>query len=845
MSAIPMCENPCETCAKQGLPLLLTRYALMPAELNTPRLFGDLNAPELGEVPLGSTAHYGLRLLRSGYVYVFDEKRSHWDEYFVTTDGFLTKLPMRTVVRIRQQPAAEFQCARNGAAPLAGVITIRNARHAGAIWIAFSDVEWTDRIFTAHQDAAHRQKHMRRITVAAGKVAAQPGTAPLEQVDQLVPEFKLDGRRATEQFGRASPYAFNARQGSASALLQAAEQVRPGGGAAIVALHDPVGLALEIAMLADLRKSTFMDHEAVAKPRIAASTIASLQATIRAQAELELMDDLDMHAQIISKTDAGRQSAARLRAQTPAALQRAGEHAWRRYTHDRTGKPRVDDAASREWLKTYNTELEKFDAEQIAPLARAHVAWMQHRCMVNYMVASYDSADAHSGVAYTATVFDLLCRTVDKQPSYELYLSWLRSGEFTERNLVMRALGLNQDELIAKLKEADAATVSARAFPSDAVVGAVAVFLEKMPPGAKQRLAALMAGLSGPALKYWSDFADGKAAGKAAAALAAVTGKQIVRLNITGTLGDFVQEHMRMLKTLDPSLKTNNDKLQKAIARQRRLLQIKGVNLDSKGTLGWYVLLDKDVVAAATAKGLSGQDLADELAKAIRTPQDVYQLDLASRGPRLLAKGALVGTALSGVLMLVNYTKLMEDVKNAMGHEKGEAQAKLWLGTAALGGFVAEQVGTLLEKVGEQRLRNAPGLSAIKWGERLARLGRIAGFGAGLIVGLWDVWKGANEDKQGDSGLANAYYVSGVSGIAVAGTMFSVSMGWIALGIGGWIFLAAGIAIWLVATWYVEAKKDNRMHEWLRRCHFGTAPEGEKFHDVEDHVAEHKLALAG
>ena len=78
----------------------------------------------------------------------------------------------------------------------------------------------------------------------------------------------------------------SARQGNAPALLQAAEKIRPGGGAAIVALHDPVGLAIEIASLMEVRKVTFMNREGVAKPRFAASTITSLEASIKEQVKL-------------------------------------------------------------------------------------------------------------------------------------------------------------------------------------------------------------------------------------------------------------------------------------------------------------------------------------------------------------------------------------------------------------------------------------------------------------------------------------------------------------------------------------------------------------------------------
>ena len=63
------------------------------------------------------------------------------------------------------------------------------------------------------------------------------------------------------------------------------------------------------------------------------------------------------------------------------------------YTHDRTGKPRFDAAGSQAWLKNYNEGFKKFDGEQIVPLAKAHVAWMKHHCMVSHMSCNYDSAD--------------------------------------------------------------------------------------------------------------------------------------------------------------------------------------------------------------------------------------------------------------------------------------------------------------------------------------------------------------------------------------------------------------------------------------------------------------------
>lgn len=857
MSAAPtLCQNPCETCAKEGLPLLLTRYALMPTEINAPKLTGNLDDADLKQVPLGSSAHYGLRLLRSGYVYVFDEKHNQWDEYFVTADGFLSKMPPRVcALKAQPKPATEFSCARNGAAPLAGVITILAPKRATAarnVWIAFSDVEWTDQVFSDHMRSEHRQKHMKCIVVSSGKVAPQPDTAPLSQLEKVVPEFKQG--MSNQKFADWCPHRYNARQGSAAALLKAVKEIRPGGGAAIVALHDPVGLAMEIASLMDVRKHTYMDRENVAKPRFAASTIASLEASIREQAKLGCIDggnalaDSAELAQVYpsnpalwNELPATNDQIREYRNPTPASLNDAANKAWKKYTHDRTGKPRFDAAGGQAWLKSYNEGFKTFDAEQITPLAKAHVAWMKHARMVNQLSCNYDSADKESGVAFTTTVVELLRHATDKQPSYNLYLKWLAAGEFTEENLVMRAMGFNQKELIEKLKQADAAPVDGRAFPSDAVAGAVAAFMEKMPASAQTQLTALLAGLSGPALKYWDDFNAGKVGSKAAAAMAAVGGKQFVRLPVVGNRGQFVQAYMAQMYALDPSLRTKPNELQAAIAKQVKLLQIEGVKMNSKSKLGWYVVLDREVLTGATRKNLTGQALADELAKAIKTPQDLKKLE-AAKAVRFRTAVAGGATVLGGVFMVLNFTKLLDDVENGMSHELAEARTKLMVGKVAIGGFVAEQLGGGLEKLGETRLRNMAGRLGAAAPRVLQMFGRFAGFGTGVFLGLWDISKGFDARKAGDTGLSNAYFLSGGAAIGVATTLLLVGMNILALGPLGWIVLAVGVLIWLGATLFIETNKDNKRQEWLSRCHFGLG--SDKYPDTRTHVEQYKLALA-
>ncbi|UCV30279.1 T6SS effector BTH_I2691 family protein [Ferribacterium limneticum] len=849
MTTAQMCANPCETCKKEGLPLLLTRYAVHAKESQAPVLTGQLGGGALASIPVGKHAQYGLRLLRSGYVYVYDEARKHWDEYFVTADGFLTKLPPRPKTGTRAAPATEFACARNGAAPLAGVITIRNPKHATNIWIGFSDVEWTDDTLTKHNDAAYRQRHMQKVVISGGKVNPQPHTAPLDKVDSVVPEFKIDAATVKKQIEPWCPFPFNSRVAQAKDFKAAVQQARPQGGAAVVALFDPIGLAMELAALMDLRKLAFTKAESEAKPHFAASTIAQLELTIKGQAKLseilsgdELANQMLVDGGAANLLDSYQKQVERVRNPTPAELQRAADKQWRTYTHTPAGKPRFDEATSKNWLNTYNDKLQKYDAEHILPLAKAHAAWMKHTSLTEYMTCNFDEADPESGVAYTKVCVDLLRHTTDKQPSYDLYLGWLKNGEFAAENLVMRAMAFNQKELVEKINKADAAAVDSRAFPTDGVAAAVAAFMEKMPPTANVQLAGLLAGISGPALKYWDDFNVGKVGPKAAAAMAAVTGKQIVRLPVVGNKGQFIQAHVKQLFRLDPNLKTSANQLQKAVAAQVRLLEIEGVPTQAKSKLGWYVLLDREVVAGATTKNLSGQALADELAKAINKPQDLQKIDLG-RAAKIRGGAYASATVLSGILMLWNFSKLLEDVEKGMSHEQTEAASKLMAGKIAIAGFVAEQMGNGLEKLGEARLKNMMGRATAYAPRALQWFGRFAGFGVGVFLGLWDLSKWWDERAKGDpSGIAGAYFVSGAAGISVATTMLFVGMGWVALGPIGWIVLAIGVLIWLVAIFFVENTKDNKLQEWLSRCHFGTG--NDKYPNVTTHAEQYKLALA-
>lgn len=859
MSTPPkMCDNPCETCAKEGLPILLARYALMPTETGAPKLNGTLDDPDLGKVPLGQGAHYGLRLLRSGYVYVYDEARKHFDEYFVTADGFLSKMPPRIwALKQQHQPATEFRCARNGAAPLAGVITIRNPKYATKVWIAFSNAEWTKALFDKHQDAAYRAKHMRCITIAGGKVASQPGTAPIEEVKQHLPEFKMEQTSATKAFAKFSPHSYNGRQHAADSLLKAIQQTRPQGGSAIVALHDPTALVQEIAGLMVLRKGTYMERPDIAKPLFAASAIEALEAQVKAQARLSEMVEGEAQAEEAENTSADWNPSAaqagvphsnpwaaqKIRASiTPENLEAIAKRRWKTYTHTvrGDGAARFDEIGAKAWLKKHRAEFQTFDATYILPLARAHVAWMKSDCMAQHMQCTHDPADASSGAAFTAGLCAAMEHTWDILPCYEQYLAWIKEGGSASQNLVMRAVALNLDTLAEAINKADKPSLESRAFPTDAVFGGLTKHFERLSDEAKRVHAKLMAGLSGAGIKYWDEFQTGKVSPAFAAAMSGASGKQIVRLPLLGTRSQLIEAYVTQISRLNPNMVMNQNQLRQAVAAQTRLMQLQGIKLDQTRKLGWFVLLDADagrtVFGQAKATGLSGQALADELVKAaMRSPQAVRDLernaiDTMSRA----AKHAWTATSLGGILMAWNYTKLEEDFTNGMSHELVEAQYKLWAGRGAVGGFVSETLGKLLNAVSETKLKNAMGLNLAKVGQVLMKWGGRISVVSGVFVGLWDTGKAWGEYEKGDLALATAYAVGGGAATVLAIYSFYVA----SLGPIGWTLLAMVLLI----TLWVESNKDNKLQEWLSRSHFGAAPPADKYADHARQLSEYELA---
>lgn len=211
-------QDPCPNCVRPGLPILPVRYAVARDDATVTEKAPPLAAPfaTAGITLPDNSAHYTLRALRSGYLYVLNEVRGVWGAYEVDEYGTLHGFDVRDP---SPPPADDDElrevCSRHGNPELGRCVIIPDAHKAGAVWFGFSDTAWTPAVWRKHKQQAYREKHMRRVDVGAWVSGqgqqTQPHMESLSKLTVRVGEFALPVPRSGEGESDAEREARRAR----------------------------------------------------------------------------------------------------------------------------------------------------------------------------------------------------------------------------------------------------------------------------------------------------------------------------------------------------------------------------------------------------------------------------------------------------------------------------------------------------------------------------------------------------------------------------------------------------------------------------------------------------------
>ncbi|MGY3041814.1 hypothetical protein ACVWWQ_003448 [Rhodanobacter sp. TND4EL1] len=205
----------CQFCEKHGLPILPLRYAVARKGMgNAPKLAAPFDVTRTEKLPKEkvaaqnaskmmldeSAAYYTARLLRPGYLYVFDEYATKWSAYVVTAGSYLFQFDPYAKPPPGGWSKPTFSCKREGDAMIARCITIENAEKATKIWLGFSDALWTQNVLDKHAGLDVRKAHMQCLDVSVlRKNASQSHVAEFSELASRVAEYAADAKALLEE----------------------------------------------------------------------------------------------------------------------------------------------------------------------------------------------------------------------------------------------------------------------------------------------------------------------------------------------------------------------------------------------------------------------------------------------------------------------------------------------------------------------------------------------------------------------------------------------------------------------------------------------------------------------
>ena len=469
------------------------------SESNAPELSGDFHVPE--NIPLGDCTFYTLRMLRVGFLYTFDEARQRWQQYFVTFGGFLIPFSDPYHGQMNAPHDAERKpCLAHNYAK-ASYITVPDPDNATNLWLCFSDVEWSKDVFDRHTNPAYRARHMQKFDVKAwlgalkaphaGRIAdlarhvadfaegvneAAFGFSPTAQGHHAFPLLARSGglfwktqlpelptisqndlSRLTPKEQAAVTGAKNAdgspagpmHLSAAAQLIAESERILPGKGA-FVALVDAPGIAQELAELMAWRIEAFDKQARYERKQAASANIQMFKKFIFDKTDAKTVELIGLYENPEAPGYIARPWELRpdplSEEETKKILKEGREDAWKGYTTQNNGQPRFEEDARAAFQQDYDTARAEYAQTVIGPMAEAHVRWMQSETLAEFFICNFSTENPYQGGQYTNVLSLCIGDTQDKSACAQLYEQWMDGSLGDEKNLLLRAFILNQDE---------------------------------------------------------------------------------------------------------------------------------------------------------------------------------------------------------------------------------------------------------------------------------------------------------------------------------------------------------------------------------------------------------------
>lgn len=430
---------------------------------DAPIIHGDFeikNPSKTSDLLSSGHGQYTLRQLRAGYLHIYEEAYARWTH-------FIINFPQHGLGRANlfsedtdgnSLPNPDPKTAPHCITVVGDCLVIPSPDKSTKVWFGYSDAKWTSRVLEMNNSPERRALHMRVLNIEAalrGEAQKHAGKmSDIKTIKKIVSEY-ANSADSGKQLYDFTPYKFHSSQARSDSLKQKLQL--PDFKGVILALHDPAGVTSEIAALMSKKEETLQkssEHEIFTN-----GVIVNLRNGIYENERETLMKELekakrDLDRSVHSRDTGPAQARINITEERIAeAKKKRYGTAWNNFHKWPTGHARYDDAKRVEWVKRHKNAEKDLIKLRITPLAELHVDWMQSEQLEKYFEFNFDTEDLFSGLTYLNTVYNCIIGTQNKKPCFQLYKTLLMSDKDDKKNLLARAIILNQDMVSQKITE--------------------------------------------------------------------------------------------------------------------------------------------------------------------------------------------------------------------------------------------------------------------------------------------------------------------------------------------------------------------------------------------------------
>lgn len=833
----------CNFCTRQGLALLPVRPGIKEQDDKAPDFPATFTPPPV--TAQGETA-YTTRLLREGFLYIWNEMARSWINYYVTQEGFYYPLPENgnvppTVVNGKTKPCIT-EPAELARASLITLPVMPPPYQNGVFWFAWSEVEWTDAVREKYENTERPEEIMQRFDMDSWLNSGKAENAvPISALTETVAEYCL-GVGSSDIRHWSPSYWKRVKALDGMNLFQAAETLSPGKGGCI-ALSDPVAVVQELSALVNYRlKTRFADDLYFSRGIALSATLSGLKQAMTEQFRRDLIAE-DKTTERWSKT-VGSRVIAGIPVPSENAEQEAEEAKdW----HNRTFDERFDVRTKQRWddyekyidrdkEKAFLTELDTavntYNKNVIIPMTGVYLAWLQNDALSTYFEYNFDTKNIGCGAFYLQSVTDCLDGMQDQKPVSEWLYSQLVAEAFSAKNYILQALVFNNDQIIKQIQEKVHQASAVDDVPWENLMDGIKDATEDYSKVLSVKMESYLSCISSGFVRLLKDMAYSKPV-ISIVAMVANSGYGLKTVMLTGKRKYFLRATLReVARMTDINDRVSQDKLRHHLDTAMRRMELDGVPMEETQERRFIVLIDRN--EARRINTLSKEARIQEASRVLRSSNDVtgsvfprfYSTNMSGlRGATVnrLADTAGGSIPFAGCMASVIFQGI------ALTGAAGERDLLTLEKGTRFGANVVGAFGTSLE-VAERALndlrvlrlkaiiRSNLGANALRKTTGFISQGIKVCSKVALVGVFWDGLNGIDYFIQDNYGMMVASFGSAIGGVLLTGIITGLVLG--PLGIAWALILVFGCAI------YMALKGDDDIQKWLKRCLWRKVPEG-------------------